>query len=222
MTLHNYIVVRWIAGAITQWYSHPRWVILPLIYFLLLVGAACGGSTFGGAATATTRAVTAPPPPADRLLPTATSGVTPGPEPTPTAKVQILEPVVTVGDAVFAVELALTPDQRAQGLSGRPTLAPGTGMLFVYNKDSRYSFWMKDMRFPLGLVWIGAGCTVVDITHNAPPPAPGQVTTDLPLYIPAVAAQYVLEINAGEVESAGIQFGAPVTYTGSLSGLYGC
>jgi uncharacterized protein len=132
----------------------------------------------------------------------------PGPDSTPTPT------TVTIGDASFPVELAVTLQQRAQGLSGRPSLAPGTGMLFIFGSEGRHSFWMKDMRFPLDMVWISAEYAVVDITEDVPPPAPGQTTSELPTYMPAELAQYVLEINAGEAESADIHIGDMVEFGG--------
>jgi hypothetical protein len=98
-------------------------------------------------------------------------------------------------------------------------------MLFVFDEEGRYSFWMKEMRFPLDLVWIGPsaeGCTVVDVTHKAPPPAPGQGLAELPLYTPVAPARYVLEVNGGETEAAGVRVDSRVVFRGSLAGLYGC
>jgi hypothetical protein len=139
------------------------------------------------------------------------------------------QPVVTVGGASFKVELAVTQEQRTQGLAGRAGLAPGAGMLFVFDAEGRYSFWMKEMRFPLDLVWIGPsaeGCTVVDITHKAPPPPPGHPSeeglAELPLYTPVGPARYVLEVNGGETEAAGVRVDSRVEFRGSLAGLYGC
>ena len=128
---------------------------------------------------------------------------------------------VTVGDASFTVELAATPEERSKGLSGRPTLAAGTGMLFIFKQEGSYAFWMKDMRFPLDMVWIDAQCLVVDITRNAPPPGPEQALSDLPTYGPSAPVVYVLEINAGESE-AGIRPGSQAVFTGSLAGRFGC
>lgn len=130
--------------------------------------------------------------------------------------------VVVVHDTAFPVELALTPAQRAQGLSGRPNLAPGTGMLFILEEEAVHPFWMKNMRFPLDMVWVSAHCMVVDITLNAPPPAPGQTEADLPLFTPKFPARYVLELNAGEAPSTAIQVGDRVSFSGGLSGLHGC
>ena len=49
------------------------------------------------------------------------------------------------------VELAITPEARAQGLSGRPSLSENEGVLFVFDKPDKYSFWMKNMNFPLDI-----------------------------------------------------------------------
>jgi hypothetical protein len=102
-------------------------------------------------------------------------------------------------------------------------------MLFVFDEEGRYSFWMKEMRFPLDLVWIGPsaeGCTVVDITAKAPPSAPGQSASggmaELPLYTPVAPVRYVLEVNGGETEAAGVRVDSRVEFRGSLAGLYGC
>ena len=131
-------------------------------------------------------------------------------------------PVVNLGGVPFRVELAVTSQQRIQGLSGHPPLAPDEGMLFVFDQARNVSFWMKEMLFPLDMIWIDAECTVVHITRDAPPQAPGQSLSDLPRYGPPVPVLYVLEINAGEAESAAVTVGSPARFTGSLSGRYGC
>jgi uncharacterized membrane protein (UPF0127 family) len=161
------------------------YVIRLFMALLLLVAAiACGG---------TAAEVSTPPP---------------GPDSTPTPT------TVTIGDASFAVELAVTPQQQAQGLSRRPSLTPGTGMLFIFKSEGQPFFWMKDMHFPLDMVWISAEYVVVDITEDVPPPDSGQTTSDLPTYRPAEPAQYVLEINAGEAESADMRIGDLVEFGG--------
>ena len=95
-------------------------------------------------------------------------------------------------------------------------------MLFIFEEEGPYTFWMKEMRFPLDLVWIGAQCTVVDITRNAPPPASGQSLDELTRYTPKTLAQFVLEINGGESGSRGFREGDKVRFTGSLAEAYGC
>lgn len=146
---------------------------------------------------------------------------TPTPAPTETPA-PIEGPVVRIGDALFSVDLALTPEQRSQGLSGRHVMAAETGMLFVFENEGALTFWMKEMRFPLDIVWIGADCTVVDVTLGAPPPEEGQGLADLPRFSPRSPAQYVLEINAGEFVDRGIEAGDLVEFAGDLDGLHGC
>ena len=217
--------------------------INPLVWLLVLLGAAALAACGGTAPVETRSPASDTPVPVETRSPTAStptvetiSSTTNTPVPvetrSPTADPPPVEtispaadapvPVVTVGSAALTVELALTPAQRVQGLSGRPELARGTGMLFVYTQEGRHSFWMIDMNFPLDLVWISAQCTVIEITSNVPPPAPGQTSAELPRYVPETPVQYVLEVNAGDMESAGIQVGDPVAFTGSLTGLYGC
>ena len=115
--------------------------------------------------------------------------------------------------AAFAVELALTPGEQAQGLSDRESLAPGTGMLFVFAPDrSAGPFWMFRMRFPIDIVWISEGCAVVDVTAEAPAPDPDTPTANLPTYSSSSPAGYVLEINAGKAAEHGIEAGVPVRF----------
>ncbi len=191
-----------------------------------------GDGVTPGPASASPASTRIPTPPGSRVpaptssttgTPAASLEVTPGRVSAPAETLEAAGgPVVRVGGAAFLVELAIAPEQQIQGLSGRAVLAPDTGMLFVYQRESRYNFWMKEMRFPLDLVWIGANCTVVDITLDAPPPSPGQTLDQLPRYAPGVPAQYVLEINAGEAGSKDVGPGDPVEFTGALAGRHGC
>lgn len=129
--------------------------------------------------------------------------------------------MVTIGRFSWPVELAVTWQEQAQGLSGRAELAAGSGMLFVWEQESRRSFWMPDMNFPLDLVWINGDCTIVEITRDAPPQAPGQSRSELPRYI-VDDVQYVLEINAGESAQYAINPGDRVAFGGPLAVDYGC
>ena len=182
------------------------------------------------ATSGTAKAATVPPGSPASTIPTTqadkpAAGSELSPE-TATAAVQsspgIEGPVVRVGKAAFPVELALTAEQRSQGLSSRETLPSGTGMLFVYQQERQYRFWMKEMRFPLDMVWVGADCTVVDLTLGAPIPEPDQTLEQLPRFSPVRPAQYVLEINVGESVAGDIKPGDLVEFTGDLAGRYGC
>lgn len=64
-------------------------------------------------------------------------------------------------------------------------------MLFVFAEAEQYSFWMKDMNYPIDIVWIDANRQVVAITENATPES-------YPLkFTPPVPVKYVLEVRSG-------------------------
>ena len=157
-------------------------------------------------------------------LVTATATPSPGPSATPSGPsvtpAAAVAPTVSVGGATFSVELAVTSDEQRHGLSDRPSMDPGAGMLFVYDSPKVVVFWMKNMHFPLDILWIGADCTLVDFSRNVPPPAPGTESSDLERYRPGADIQYVLEVNAGA--AAGMQVGNPVEFGGAIAGEYDC
>ena len=78
------------------------------------------------------------------------------------------------------------------------------------------------MQFPLDFVWIGADCTIGEITRDVPPPSPGTKDSDLARISPQGDTQYVLEINAGEASVQGLDVGYPVVFAGSIAGRFGC
>ena len=130
--------------------------------------------------------------------------------------------MVMIGNVSFNIELAETSQQVTRGLSGRDSLAQGTGMLFVHKDEKRYTFWMKDIRFPLDMIWIDARCRVADISAQVPPPEPGQSDPSISLISPNVPVLHVLEINAGAAAGEGISIGDAVRFAGTLEGRFGC
>ena len=119
---------------------------------------------------------------------------------------------VHIGDSVFRVVTAITPVDRTLGLSGRSSMPLNTGMLFVFETEEKFEFWMKDMEFSLDLIWIDSDCYVTDLTKNAPPADNDSDVSDIISYAPKNPAQYVLEINGGLVEILGIKEGEPVAF----------
>lgn len=105
------------------------------------------------------------------------------------------------------VELAMTPEAQAQGLSARQDLAEGTGMLFVFDVPSRQGFWMQDMNFPIDIIWIAGDMKVVYIKKDARPESYPEVFT------PPADAKYVLEVPAGFAERYGLQVGDVVKFS---------
>ncbi len=112
------------------------------------------------------------------------------------------ESFVEIGGRKIPVEVADTAISRMRGLSGRENLPENTGMLFVFDKPGKYTFWMKDMKFAIDIIWIENG-RVVDIWENAQPPSRGEI----PSFTPEYPATYVLEVNAGFAKETDINVG---------------
>lgn len=88
------------------------------------------------------------------------------------------------------VDLALTPSEQIKGLGGKESLAPGNGMLFVFDKPKEQCFWMKDMKFAIDIVWINAYGKVAKIDQAVSPETyPTSFCSEKPV-------KYVLEIPA--------------------------
>lgn len=114
-----------------------------------------------------------------------------------------------IGNTSLSVEIADTDSLRQKGLSGRDSLSENSGMLFVFPKSSFPSFWMKDMKFALDLIWITDG-KVAQIDKKVQP-EPGKTNSELTLYSPEKPIDYVLEVNSGFSESHNIKVGDSVT-----------
>jgi len=112
----------------------------------------------------------------------------------PDAKTGYATTSVTIGTTTLTALIADTPQKRRVGLSGRNTLAQDTGMLFVFPDSDIRSFWMKDMLFPIDIIWIDTQKEVVHITRGATPDSYPQTFPSL------TPVQYVLETNAGTVK----------------------
>jgi uncharacterized protein len=110
-------------------------------------------------------------------------------------KMSSIEQIVIEGVA-FKIELAITPKEKAKGLSGRETLCDQCGMLFIYDNPDYYSFWMKDTLIPLDIIWFSKDWQVVDYLAFAQPQG-AREEADLPTYRPKQKAQFVLEVPGG-------------------------
>ncbi len=120
----------------------------------------------------------------------------------------IVKKNLTVGSQTFEVGIADNAVTRAKGLSGRPSLAEKEGLYFIFSSPGNNGFWMKDMNFPIDIVWISGG-KVIGFSENLQP-EPNKSIFSLPVYYPPGAVDRVLEINAGTVAKYGLQAGDAV------------
>lgn len=112
---------------------------------------------------------------------------------------------VAVGTARVLAEVAETPEERAKGLAGRAQFGESEGMLFVLPKNSFPSFWMKDMKFPIDIIWVDEE-KVVKI-HKDVQPEPEKKEADFTLYRPDSPVDYVLEVTAGFSDKNSVKVG---------------
>lgn len=100
------------------------------------------------------------------------------------------------------VELEMVSSREAltRGLSGRENMSLNKGMLFDFQSEGERCMWMKDMNFSLDMIWLNQDGQVVDVIRDIRPDTyPDQVFCN-----ETAPAQYVIEVNAGVVESANV------------------
>ena len=100
----------------------------------------------------------------------------------------------------FRVELARTSEERERGLMYREHLAPDAGMLFLFERPSLLTFWMKNTLIPLDMIFIGADRRIVGIVASAEPQTLTARRVD-------DVSQYVLEVGGGVAAQLGIHAG---------------
>ncbi len=128
------------------------------------------------------------------------------------AACEATEPWVEVNGKRFYVEIADDDASRTQGLMFRDHLADNRGMFFIFRREEPRSFWMRNTRIPLDIIYLDRDLRVVSISANTPPCR----TRQCPSYPSRGPAQYVLEINAGQAEALELKRGETIN-TGNIN-----
>ncbi|GAB3734494.1 DUF192 domain-containing protein [Luteimonas pelagia] len=118
-------------------------------------------------------------------------------------------PWVELAGERYQVEIADDAEERARGLMFRDALMPGHGMLFIHERESRQSYWMKNTRIALDILYFDASRRLVSQQRDVPPCLHGDACPSYPSRAPAL---YVLELNAGEAARLGLEDGTQVTF----------
>jgi uncharacterized protein len=116
---------------------------------------------------------------------------------------------VTVNGQVLFADIAATDEQRTEGLAVKDSLAENEAMLFVFDNEAEHTFWMKNMKFPIDIIWLDSDKTVVHIEHNLQP-----CSSELlcPTYKPNDDSLYVLETIGGFAQRHDIVKGTMVEF----------
>jgi uncharacterized membrane protein (UPF0127 family) len=116
------------------------------------------------------------------------------------------QPTVSIdtagGEITVPVEVADTPAKRERGLMGRQSLASDAGMLFVFPKDSKDAFWMKDTLIPLSIAFYDDRGRILSLLDMEP-----CRSQPCPLYSPGAAYRGALEVNRGAFDRWGVRVG---------------
>jgi len=110
-------------------------------------------------------------------------------------------PIFLPNGKKIIAELALNDEQRQRGLMFRKNINKDQGMLFIFKEEGLYSFWMKNMSFPIDILWLNKEKRIVHIEQGVPPCQ----KIPCPSYVSKNPALYVLELKAGTVEENAIQ-----------------
>lgn len=107
---------------------------------------------------------------------------------------------VELGGRTFSVEIADTQEEHALGLMFRDSMPADQGMLFIFPNEAPRSFWMKNTRIPLDIMYFDAELKMVSISADTPPCR----IRRCPPYPSTGPAMYVLELNAGKASELGV------------------
>lgn len=110
-----------------------------------------------------------------------------------------------MGEEVIELEVTRTPEQQAMGLMYRTALPDNRGMLFDFQPPQTVSFWMKNVKIPLDMVFLREG-VVKAIALNVPP----CTSTPCPTYGPNTLIDRVIELRGGRAAELGLKVGQRV------------
>jgi uncharacterized membrane protein (UPF0127 family) len=119
--------------------------------------------------------------------------------------------LVSVGGENLTVTLSATPESQSKGLAIKNSIAQNEGMLFIFKSPQKYSFWMKDMKFPIDIIWADSSGKIVHIEKNLQPcvfflPCPSYSPNDNSLYVLEVISNFTnkFDINIGDQISSNV------------------
>ncbi len=117
---------------------------------------------------------------------------------------------LSIGQKYIRALVARTEAEQEQGLGDRDSLPSDEGMLFIFTNPSPIGIWMKDMRFPLDILWVDETRHVLFIKEDALPSSYPEI------FAPDVASKYVIEVSAGFVKENNIKIGAEISFSESV------
>ncbi|OGH09594.1 MAG: hypothetical protein A2152_03825 [Candidatus Levybacteria bacterium RBG_16_35_6] len=119
------------------------------------------------------------------------------------------KPIAVIKNQKIELFIARSQKDKEIGLSSYKNLPNNQGMLFPFGKPGYYSFWMKNMKFPIDIIYLNNN-KVVTIYENVKVPTASEGSP--PIYNPTAPSDTVLEINAGLSKKYNLKTGDTITY----------
>jgi uncharacterized membrane protein (UPF0127 family) len=113
---------------------------------------------------------------------------------------------VAIGDNQINAEVAQSDQDKVQGLSGRSCIGENKGMLFVFKESGKYDIWMKDMKFPIDIIWLNESKQAIKVEPNVTP------ATYPKIFVNERPAMYVLELRATRAQQINIVEGSQLKF----------
>lgn len=98
---------------------------------------------------------------------------------------------ISINDIIVNAEVVDTEPLIEKGLGGRSSLGEQKGMWFVFSNDEKFGFWMKDMKFPIDIIWFDKNLKIVGMEEDVSPESYPNI------FYPGKESRYVLEVDAG-------------------------
>lgn len=122
---------------------------------------------------------------------------------------EYLRAKVSIEGFELSAEIPVTGELMSKGLSVKNQLRENESMLFVFEEPLRHTFWMKDMKFPIDIIWLDSNGKIVHIEENL---MPCPLVLICPSYAPNADSQYVLETIAGFAQRHNISLGTTIKF----------
>ena len=120
-------------------------------------------------------------------------------------------PLTLPNGTVIQAEMAAGFSERRRGLMGRPALAADRGMLFLFERPGRLTFWMSGVLIPLDILWLDSNRRIVGLSERMPP-CESAGAANCPLVDGGSESQFVLELPADTVEANGLSLGDSIRW----------
>lgn len=113
---------------------------------------------------------------------------------------------IKIGLKEYKIYLAKTEQEKNIGLAAFDALPENEGMLFSFDQENNYVFWMKNMKFNIDIIFLDKEKQIIEIFENVKAQKGGN-NSDLKTYSAKLKSQHVIELNEGEIKKSEIKLG---------------